>query len=57
MTGLEFHVEGPVGQFALGRGKKPEVPPEHEAACPTKVNHRTCQAFARKVAWQRYFAA
>ncbi len=20
MTGLEFHVEGPVGQFALGRG-------------------------------------
>jgi SagB-type dehydrogenase family enzyme len=25
MTGLEFHVEGPVGQFALGRGKKPEA--------------------------------
>lgn len=23
MTGLEFHVEGPVGQFALGRGKPP----------------------------------
>jgi len=23
MTELEFHVEGPVGQFALGRGKKP----------------------------------
>jgi SagB-type dehydrogenase family enzyme len=22
MTGLEFHVEGPVGQFALGRGSK-----------------------------------
>ncbi|OIQ69974.1 nitroreductase family protein [mine drainage metagenome] len=22
MTGLEFHVEGPVGQFALGRGTK-----------------------------------
>jgi SagB-type dehydrogenase family enzyme len=22
-TGLEFHVEGPVGQFALGRGRKP----------------------------------
>ena len=22
MTGLEFHVEGPVGQFALGRGQK-----------------------------------
>jgi SagB-type dehydrogenase family enzyme len=22
MTGLEFHVEGPVGQFALGRGRK-----------------------------------
>ena len=21
MTGIEFHVEGPVGQFALGRGK------------------------------------
>jgi len=26
MTELEFHVEGPVGQFALGRGKKPEAP-------------------------------
>jgi SagB-type dehydrogenase family enzyme len=23
MTGIEFHVEGPVGQFALGRGMKP----------------------------------
>ncbi len=23
MTGIEFHVEGPVGQFALGRGTKP----------------------------------
>jgi len=23
MTGIEFHVEGPVGQFALGRGGKP----------------------------------
>ena len=30
MTGLEFHVEGPVGQFALGRGRKPgstDMPP------------------------------
>jgi SagB-type dehydrogenase family enzyme len=26
MTGIEFHVEGPVGQFALGRGGKPESP-------------------------------
>ena len=26
MTGLPFHVEGPVGQFALGRGAKPEAP-------------------------------
>lgn len=25
MTGLEFHVEGPVGQFALGRGKNPDT--------------------------------
>jgi len=24
MTGLDFHVEGPVGQFVLGRGAKPE---------------------------------
>jgi SagB-type dehydrogenase family enzyme len=24
MTGIEFHVEGPVGQFAIGRGRKPE---------------------------------
>ena len=23
MTGIEFHVEGPVGQFAIGRGIKP----------------------------------
>lgn len=26
MTGLDFHVEGPVGQFALGRGARPEAP-------------------------------
>jgi SagB-type dehydrogenase family enzyme len=26
LTGIEFHVEGPVGQFALGRGTKPEAP-------------------------------
>nr|WP_312015554.1 SagB family peptide dehydrogenase [Bradyrhizobium liaoningense] len=26
MTGIEFHVEGPVGQFALGRGRKAEAP-------------------------------
>jgi SagB-type dehydrogenase family enzyme len=26
ITGLEFHVEGPVGQFALGRGTATEVP-------------------------------
>lgn len=25
MTELELHIEGPVGQFALGRGRKPEV--------------------------------
>jgi SagB-type dehydrogenase family enzyme len=25
MTGIEFHIEGPVGQFALGRGGKPEA--------------------------------
>ena len=25
MTGLDFHVEGPVGQFALGRGENPEA--------------------------------
>jgi SagB-type dehydrogenase family enzyme len=25
MTGIEFHVEGPVGQFALGRGRKPDA--------------------------------
>jgi hypothetical protein len=23
MTGIEFHVEGPVGQFAIGRGVTP----------------------------------
>jgi SagB-type dehydrogenase family enzyme len=26
MTGIEFHVEGPVGQFAIGRGAKSEAP-------------------------------
>jgi SagB-type dehydrogenase family enzyme len=26
MTGLEFYVEGPVGQFAIGRGAIPEAP-------------------------------
>jgi len=26
MTGLEFHVEGAVGQFALGRGKRQAIP-------------------------------
>jgi nitroreductase len=26
VTKLEFHVEGPVGQFALGRGKKDVIP-------------------------------
>ena len=25
MTGIEFHVEGPVGQFAIGRGRNPEA--------------------------------
>jgi SagB-type dehydrogenase family enzyme len=25
MTGIDFHVEGPVGQFAIGRGAKPEA--------------------------------
>jgi hypothetical protein len=24
ITGIEFHVEGPVGQFAIGRGAKSE---------------------------------
>ena len=28
MTGVEFHVEGPVGQFALGRGSREQ--PQHE---------------------------
>ncbi len=26
MTGIEFHVEGPVGQFAIGRGAVSEAP-------------------------------
>jgi hypothetical protein len=25
MTGVEFHVEGPVGQFAIGRGANSEA--------------------------------
>jgi SagB-type dehydrogenase family enzyme len=28
MTGIEFHVEGPVGQFALGRGSPDQAPNE-----------------------------
>jgi SagB-type dehydrogenase family enzyme len=30
MTGIEFHVEGPVGQFAMGRGRR-SVPPGEPA--------------------------
>jgi len=26
MTGIDFHIEGPVGQFALGRGGEPGAP-------------------------------
>jgi hypothetical protein len=26
MTGIEFHVEGPVGQFAMGRGIESRTP-------------------------------
>jgi hypothetical protein len=26
LTGVEFHVEGPVGQFALGRGLPSTIP-------------------------------
>ncbi|MCL2452674.1 MAG: nitroreductase family protein, partial [Alphaproteobacteria bacterium] len=26
MTGIEIHVEGPVGQFAIGRSAKSEAP-------------------------------
>jgi SagB-type dehydrogenase family enzyme len=29
MTGIEFHVEGPVGQFALGRGTKLSTPVDY----------------------------
>ena len=29
MTGIEFHVEGPVGQFALGRGATSAVSDQH----------------------------
>jgi hypothetical protein len=25
MTGIDFHVEGPVGQFAIGRGSASEA--------------------------------
>jgi SagB-type dehydrogenase family enzyme len=25
MTGIDFHIEGPVGQFAIGRGSQPET--------------------------------
>src|SRR5258708_8703897 len=25
MTGIDFHVDGPVGQFALGRGRRAEA--------------------------------
>jgi len=46
MTGIEFHVEGPVGQFAIGRGREPgglatgaapgapPVGPFTQAVCP-----------------------
>ena len=36
MTGIEFHVEGPVGQFALGRGKRNRRLPA-DRVCPTRT--------------------
>ena len=32
MTGIEFHIEGPVGQFALGRGRNGMIPTEDTTA-------------------------
>jgi SagB-type dehydrogenase family enzyme len=32
MTGIEFHVEGPVGQFAIGRGAKSGLPTDNRTA-------------------------
>jgi hypothetical protein len=29
MTGLDFHVEGPVGQFAIGRGMESNASDQH----------------------------
>jgi len=29
MTGLDFHVEGPVGQFAIGRGMESNASDRH----------------------------
>jgi nitroreductase len=34
MTGTPFHVEGPVGQFALGRGSEEDFEPEASDAKP-----------------------
>jgi hypothetical protein len=35
MTGIDFHVEGPVGQFAMGRGIESRTPPLLESHPPT----------------------
>ena len=49
MTGIEFHVEGPVGQFALGRGGKPEAP----ASGPNRARPPELSRFRAENRWFR----
>jgi SagB-type dehydrogenase family enzyme len=50
MTGIEFHVEGPVGQFALGRGKKPGVTDEQpDGPGAARAGQTSARRFTRAV--------
>ena len=50
MTGIEFHVEGPVGQFAIGRGAKSELPTDDCAASvrPATAKHMATARRSRR---------
>jgi SagB-type dehydrogenase family enzyme len=39
MTGIAFHVEGPVGQFALGRGTQPALPTDSSDGLGSRSRH------------------
>ena len=44
MTGLEFHMEGPVGQFALGRGARRDA----AVKCGSDFGYQLRRVFTHK---------